>query len=90
MHINDSKNERGSHKDRHENIGLGYIGFDNLLKIIYHPKLKDVPKILETPHITTNNNNSYPPYKFEITMFKDKRMNNKLVEDVINYYKISD
>jgi len=39
IHINDSKNPRDSHKDRHENLGFGTIGFDNLLKIIYHDKL---------------------------------------------------
>ena len=40
IHINDSKNICGSRKDRHENIGLGNIGFDTLIKIIYHDKLK--------------------------------------------------
>ena len=51
VHVNDSKNIMGSHKDRHENIGLGSIGFETLLNIIYHDKLKDIPKILETPYI---------------------------------------
>lgn len=45
LHINDSKNECGTKKDRHENFGYGTIGFDNLMKVIYHDKLKDVPKI---------------------------------------------
>ena len=40
VHINDSKNDKGAHKDRHENIGCGMIGFDNLLKVIYHEKLE--------------------------------------------------
>ena len=63
IHINDSKNVIGAHKDRHENVGYGQIGFDNLYRFIHHPKLKDVPKILETPYI-----NEKPPYKEEIHM----------------------
>ena len=51
MHINDSKNELGAHKDRHENIGKGYIGFDVLYAIVHHPKLEHVTKILETPFV---------------------------------------
>ena len=70
VHINDSKNEIGTHKDRHENIGFGTIGFDNLLKIIYDERLKNVPKILETPYVSLDGgkDRSYPPYKFEIDM----------------------
>ena len=73
IHINDSKNIRGSHKDRHENIGYGTIGFDNLINIIYNKKLEQVPKILETPYI-----NDLPPYKEEIEMIKDKKFNPNL------------
>lgn len=80
IHVNDSKNSLGSHKDRHENIGYGYIGFDNLLKVIYHDKLKDVPKILETPYIE-----KCPPYKYEIEMIRNKKFNDHLKEDVVNY-----
>ena len=90
VHINDSKNTLGSHKDRHENIGLGTIGFDNLINIIYHEKLKGVPKILETPYITNGideKNKIYAPYKFEIEMIKNKKMNTNLLEDIRNYYK---
>ena len=79
IHINDSKNALGSHKDRHENIGYGTIGFDTLMNIINHPKLKDVPKILETPYI-----NDKPPYKEEITMIKSGTFNGNLIMDVIN------
>lgn len=68
LHINDSKNELGSKKDRHENIGLGKIGFEKLIKIIYHEKLKNIPKILETPFI-----NDLAPYKIEIKMIKAKQ-----------------
>ena len=65
IHINDSKNDVSSHKDRHENIGFGSIGFDTLINIINNPKLKDVPKILETPYV-----NDKAPYKEEIKMIK--------------------
>ena len=89
LHINDSKNELGSHKDRHQNIGFGEIGFPNLIKIIYHEKLKELPKILETPYVKENPKDkiSYPPYKEEIQMIKAKKMNPKLLEDVINHNK---
>ena len=86
VHINDSKNPISAHKDRHENIGYGYIGFDNLIKIIYHEKLKDVPKILETPYIKGQGKDTYPPYLFEIDMIRNKTFNPKLIEDVIDHY----
>ena len=65
VHVNDSKNPLGSHKDRHENIGKGTIGLDTLINIIYYDKLKDVPKILETPYI-----DGIAPYKEEIALIK--------------------
>lgn len=46
VHVNDSKNEQGAHKDRHENIGFGYIGFDALNNVVHHEAFKDIPKIL--------------------------------------------
>ena len=73
IHINDSKNIIGSHKDRHENIGYGTIGFDNLVKIIYHEKLSEIPKILETPYIDEK-----APYKEEIEMIRNKKFNSNL------------
>lgn len=82
VHINDSKNMRDSHKDRHENIGYGCIGFDNLLKVIYHDKLKGIPKILETPYV----DKEYPPYKQEIDMIRSKIFNDNLINDIITYY----
>ena len=85
IHINDSKNIIGSRKDRHENIGFGTIGFDNLINVIYNERLKDIPKILETPYV--GENKEYPPYKFEIDMIKNKAFNSNLIEDIINYYK---
>lgn len=89
IHINDSKNEQGSHKDRHENIGLGTIGFNNLINIIYNEKLKDIPKILETPYVTKNDNSKekeYPPYKQEIEMIRNKIFDDNLIDEIRNYY----
>ena len=71
LHINDSKNERSAHKDRHENIGLGHIGFDALMKVIYNNRLDNIPKILETPYV----DKIYPPYKYEIEMIRNIRRN---------------
>lgn len=79
VHVNDSKNIIGSHKDRHENIGFGTIGFDALLKVINNPKLKDVPKILETPYVGEK-----APYKEEIAMIKSGVFNPNLIEEIIN------
>lgn len=79
IHINDSKNILGSKKDRHENIGYGTIGFDNLINIIYNTKLENIPKILETPYVEKR-----PPYKEEILMIKNKQFNDKLIEDILN------
>ncbi|HHT38842.1 MAG TPA: deoxyribonuclease IV [Mollicutes bacterium] len=84
IHINDSKNVRGSKKDRHTNIGFGYIGFDNFIKIIYHPLLTRIPKILETPYITKEEDDkkTFPPYKWEIKMIKDKKFNKDLIDHI--------
>ena len=84
VHINDSLNERASHKDRHANIGMGTIGFNNLLNVIYNERLKGIPKILETPYVV---NKKYPPYRFEIAMIRAKKFNENLLEDIENYYK---
>lgn len=50
VHLNDSKNVFGSHKDRHEKIGQGNIGLTALVNVINHPQLRDLPFILETPN----------------------------------------
>lgn len=50
IHLNDSLNERGSHKDRHARIGEGKIGVDALVRVIKHPALQEIPFILETPN----------------------------------------
>ena len=81
IHINDSKNEISSHKDRHENIGFGTIGFDNLINIIYNERLGEIPRILETPYV----DREYPPYKYEIEMIRNKVFD----EDLINKIKQS-
>lgn len=89
LHINDSKNVIRAHKDRHENIGYGTIGFENLLHVIYHPLLENIPKILETPYVDGLNGKSriYPPFKFEIEMIRKKEFNKNLIEDIIQYYQ---
>lgn len=73
IHINDSYNPIGSHKDRHANLGYGTIGFDKLIDVIYNPRLDNIPKILETPWINRNEKNTYAPYKYEIEMIREKK-----------------
>ncbi len=82
VHVNDSKNDLGAHKDRHANLGFGFIGFDRLNSIVHHDKLKLIPKILETPYVEDLNNPelSYPPYYFEISMLKNQTFNPNLLE----------
>ena len=85
LHINDSKNPRGSRKDRHENIGFGHIGFAALNYIVHHPQLDDIPKILETPYVGEDKNHKKPPYKHEIAMLRaqafDEDMLSKIIEE---------
>ena len=71
IHLNDSLNNIGSHKDRHANIGYGTIGFDNLLRVVYNDRL-NVPFIIETPYINRNTNESFVPYKYEIESIRNK------------------
>lgn len=63
IHLNDSKNPMGSHKDRHEVLGGGFIGLDALLRVVNHPKLKKLPFYLETP-------NELPGYAQEIAIVR--------------------
>ncbi|RFZ78994.1 deoxyribonuclease IV [Lacrimispora amygdalina] len=65
IHLNDSLNPLGSHKDRHAAIGQGMIGFDALKRIVEHPSLKNLPFYLETP-------NDLPGYAKEIAMMRGK------------------
>ena len=68
LHINDSKNPQGSHKDRHANIGFGTIGFDTLNKIVHDPMFDNISKILETPYVGKDKKKAYAPYGKEIAM----------------------
>lgn len=63
IHLNDSKNPFGSHKDRHEKIGEGNIGLEAITRIINHPKLRHLPFFLETP-------NELEGYKNEIELLR--------------------
>ena len=83
IHLNDSKNQLGSHKDRHENIGFGNIGFNALLKVLNDKRFEQIPKILETPYVSVSKLESYPPYKEEIEMLKKQTFNENLKEEVI-------
>jgi deoxyribonuclease-4 len=87
FHINDSKNVKGAAKDRHENIGFGYIGFNALNYVVHHPDFMDIPKILETPYVTENSESKdkiYPPYQYEIEMFRQKSFNENILNDIRN------
>lgn len=87
IHLNDSKNEPGSHKDRHEDIGFGTIGFDALSYVAHHPQLENVPKIMETPYVKKNDDDKkgIAPYKLEIEMLRnnefDPDMKEKLIQE---------
>ena len=63
VHINDSKNPCGAHKDRHEKIGKGFIGVEAFERIVNHPALRELPFILETP-------NELPGYAEEIALLR--------------------
>ena len=63
LHLNDSKNPRGSHKDRHERIGEGCIGAEAFRAVVTNPRLRDLPMILETP-------NELPGYATEISLLR--------------------
>ncbi len=65
IHLNDSLNNRGSHKDRHARIGEGHIGLEALVRVINHPKLRDLPFILETP-------NDHDGYHREIQLLRSR------------------
>lgn len=68
IHVNDSLNPRGSHKDRHANIGKGTIGLETLTRIVHDERFAAVPKILETPYLSADGTTkkTIPPYKQEI------------------------
>ena len=68
FHINDSMNPCGTHKDRHANIGKGYLGKEVLKKLVHDPRFEEIPKILETPWLCEEGSDkkTIPPYKEEI------------------------
>ena len=85
MHINDSKNIIEAHKDRHENFGKGYLGYDTLMDIIYNERTSGIPKILETPFITEDDESKkrvYAPYKEEIEMIRQKQFDEDFIEKI--------
>jgi deoxyribonuclease-4 len=63
MHLNDSMNPIGSHKDRHQKLGQGCLGLETFRRIMTHPALRDLPKLLETP-------NELPGYAQEIALLR--------------------
>lgn len=73
IHLNDSQSGRGSHKDRHANIGYGTIGFLSISDVAWDETFKNVPKVLETPLV---NHRSY--YKEEIADLRKKKFSNYL------------
>ena len=64
VHINDSKNPLGAHKDRHEKIGEGTLGTPTILRVMQHPALRELPFLLETP-------NDLDGYAREIALLKE-------------------
>lgn len=78
IHLNDSKNPLGARKDRHENIGYGYIGFNTITRFAHDERFKDIPKILETPYYEDK-----PLYKEEIKMIKVKEFNKLKNQELI-------
>ena len=83
VHVNDSKNPQGSHKDRHANIGFGTIGFDPLNYVVHHPQLQELPKILETPYVGEDKKNKRAPYSFEIAMLKAQSFDPDLLTKIM-------
>lgn len=83
IHVNDSKNPQGSHKDRHANIGFGTIGFETLNKIVHHEQLSALPKILETPYVGEDKKNKKAPYGYEIEMLREKTFDPELLTKIM-------
>ena len=81
IHLNDSKNDQGAAKDRHENIGFGTIGFDALYGVTRISEFENTPIILETPYREIGGSaDKLAPYKLEIAMLKDGRFNPNLFD----------
>lgn len=82
LHINDSKNSVGMRKDRHENIGFGHIGFEAINRVVHHPQLEAIPKILETPFVGEDKSNKKAPYQFEIAMLRAQKFEENLLDQI--------
>ena len=81
IHLNDSKNEQGAAKDRHENIGFGTIGFDALYGVTRITEFADTPIILETPYREIGGSaDKLAPYKLEIAMLREGKFNSNLFD----------
>ena len=70
LHLNDSKNPCGSHKDRHEQIGKGFLGIETFRRIVNHPALQGLPMFLETP-------NDLSGYQEEIALLRSLEQTSK-------------
>ncbi|MBA1394116.1 deoxyribonuclease IV, partial [Lactobacillus sp. XV13L] len=81
IHLNDSKNPLGAHKDRHANIGFGTIGFAALNYVCHHPQLTAIPKIMETPYVplSSNPHHKQAPYLEEIKMLRAQKFDKELL-----------
>lgn len=85
VHLNDSKNEIGSHKDRHEDIGFGTIGFDALNYVAHHPQLQNIPMIMETPYVKKDETDKrgVPAFKEEIAMLRAEKFDPQMKEKLM-------
>lgn len=83
IHLNDSKNPQGSHKDRHELLGNGTIGFAALNAVAHHPSLVNVPKIMETPWVAVDKKHKLAPYGYEVEMLKRQTFNGNIEADIL-------
>ena len=77
IHLNDSLNDLGSHKDRHARIGEGKIGLEALVRVINHPELRELPFILETP-------NDDAGYAREIALLKSRYTRCEMTPTVVD------
>lgn len=77
VHLNDSMNPCGAHKDRHQKLGQGCIGLDALVRVVNHPALKHLPFILETP-------NEDAGYAAEIALMRENQSEQLVPHDKMN------
>lgn len=83
LHINDSKNVRGAHKDRHANFGFGEIGFEALMRVVNAKEFVTIPKILETPYVGEDKKNQKAPYRYEIEMIRNNQFDPELLQKIM-------